>query len=391
MQGTAAYSDKNAGTGKSVTFSGFSLTGSAADNYSLTAQPAATTADIAARTLTVDLTVANKVHDGLTTADYEGTPALVNAVEGDDVTLAAGTPTFPQTAVGENLPIVFTPFSISGADADNYVLAQPAGITANITAYNAEKGTDYTVNSSDWINEDFVVSAADGHELSLTGEVDGDWVSTLSASDETDSGELKFYVKNTATGALSEQVVETYKIDKTAPTGTAKLSGSATTWSALVDPVSFDATYTSAQTLTASATDELSGVAKVEYHVASAQLSTAELEALGDDAWTALGEDGYVIPAEDGKSFVCYVRITDEAGNVSYIPTDGATYEIESASDDDEASTTKGTSASGKASRQQIPGTGDNGNGGWAALIAIAGLALAMVGAFQRARLRGRR
>ena len=44
--GTAVFADKNVGTGKTVTFSGYSLTGTDAGNYVLSAQPESVTADI---------------------------------------------------------------------------------------------------------------------------------------------------------------------------------------------------------------------------------------------------------------------------------------------------------------------------------------------------------
>ncbi|MDR1864601.1 MAG: T9SS type A sorting domain-containing protein, partial [Bacteroidales bacterium] len=51
--GVANFDDANAGPGKTVTFSGFALGGSAAGNYELTGQPANVTAAITAATLTV--------------------------------------------------------------------------------------------------------------------------------------------------------------------------------------------------------------------------------------------------------------------------------------------------------------------------------------------------
>jgi hypothetical protein len=46
INGTASFADKNVGIGKTVTFSGFSLGGTAAGNYALSAQPPNVTADI---------------------------------------------------------------------------------------------------------------------------------------------------------------------------------------------------------------------------------------------------------------------------------------------------------------------------------------------------------
>jgi hypothetical protein len=51
--GTASFEDANAGDNKIVNFSGYTLSGSAAGNYTLSGQPASVTADIAKATLTV--------------------------------------------------------------------------------------------------------------------------------------------------------------------------------------------------------------------------------------------------------------------------------------------------------------------------------------------------
>ena len=83
--------------------------------------------------------------------------------------------------------------------------------------YYSVTGTEYSVNSNDWINEDFVVTAAENWQLSTTSAVNGNWVKSLKASNETSDGTLKFYLKNTVTGAITEEITEHYKIDKTAP------------------------------------------------------------------------------------------------------------------------------------------------------------------------------
>ena len=72
----------------------------------------------------------------------------------------------------EDIAIRFTEFSLTGADAGNYALTQPTGITASILPY-ALTGGEYAVNSNDWINHDFVVTAAEGYLLSLTATADG--------------------------------------------------------------------------------------------------------------------------------------------------------------------------------------------------------------------------
>ncbi len=64
-------------------------------------------------------------------------------------------------------------------------------------------------------NQDFVVTAYEGWQLSLTSS-DG-WVDSLTVSEESNDGTLEFYVRHKDSGAVSEKVTETYKIDKTPP------------------------------------------------------------------------------------------------------------------------------------------------------------------------------
>ena len=58
--GTAEFADINAANNKTVTFSGFSIGGTDADNYTLPAQPENVTANITLRSVTINLNVTNK-------------------------------------------------------------------------------------------------------------------------------------------------------------------------------------------------------------------------------------------------------------------------------------------------------------------------------------------
>ncbi|MFN7014740.1 MAG: YDG domain-containing protein, partial [Bacteroidia bacterium] len=74
---SASFASASVGTGIAVTVTGYTLSGSAASNYSLT-QPAGLTADITAKGLTISgLTADNKVYNATTAASLTGTAALV--------------------------------------------------------------------------------------------------------------------------------------------------------------------------------------------------------------------------------------------------------------------------------------------------------------------------
>lgn len=315
--GTASYADKNTGTGKAVTFTGFSLTGGDALNYRLTGQPAGVTADITPKELTVEVAVADKVFDGTTDARIESA-SLTGVVTGDEVTLQNGTASFTSSDVGTNIPVTFTAFSISGRDAGNYTLVQPTGVTADIASYAAQEGTDYTVNSNEWINSDFVVTAGDNRLLSavITAEDNG-WTETLTVSRETADGSLTFYVKNTQTGAVSTAVTVTYKIDKTAPEGSVSVGGQ--TWTGLQDDISFENFFDDSVEVNITASDTLSSMASVEYFVSADVLDREELEETED--WTSVSDMKLSLDSE-GRHIV-YVKLTDQAGNINYLSTDG--------------------------------------------------------------------
>ncbi len=130
--GTAAYDDKNAGEDKTVTFSGFSLEGTAAKNYRLTGQPGEVTASITPMSIALTATVKDKTYDGTLTAEL-GTVTHSDFVAGDDVQLVKGTPSFSSKDKGENIQVTFTPFTLTGKDAGNYALTQPTGVKARIS------------------------------------------------------------------------------------------------------------------------------------------------------------------------------------------------------------------------------------------------------------------
>ena len=324
VTGKAAYDDRNVGNGKTVTFYDFALSGEDAANYVLSAQPEGTTANISAKELTItDLAVRDKQYDGKNTAAIDGTPALVGVVDGDVLELVNGVPTFDSVTVGKNIPVSFTAFTLSGnsVTVGNYTLTQPTGITASIVEYSAD-GSEYEVNSNDWINKDFVITAKAGYKLSLTDTANGEWADSLTASDETGNGKLTFFVKNTGTGVISAAVTENYKIDKTAPTGEVKLN-ERTAFQKFINKITFGLFFKDDVNVKLTAEDDASGVKSVLYFKSDKVLTDNEVRAITD--WT--DNSDFDIEAKDRDKFIIYVRIEDNAGNVTFIGSDGATFD----------------------------------------------------------------
>ena len=125
---TFAFSDANAGTGKTVNVSGAALSGADAGNYTLTL-PASVLADILQKALTGTATAATKTYDGTTTGS--GTVALSGVVAGDDVSGSA-TFTFSDANAGTGKTVTVSGATLSGADAGNYTVTLPASVLADI-------------------------------------------------------------------------------------------------------------------------------------------------------------------------------------------------------------------------------------------------------------------
>ena len=120
----ASYNDKNVAGANTVNYTGVALKGTGAGNYSIvsTAQGAGM---ITRRALTLGAVESqSKTYDGTTAADTSKfRAALVNTVEGDNVTAAATTATFNDKNVARANRIDYTGVALAGADAGNYSLA----------------------------------------------------------------------------------------------------------------------------------------------------------------------------------------------------------------------------------------------------------------------------
>ena len=206
-------------------------------------------------------------------------------------------------------------------DADNY--NAPVINKLGWTIYNDWTPTEYTVNGSGWMNKDFVISANDGYKVSLTNTADGTWSESLTYSAETSDGSVTFYLKNETDGTISLAKTVSYKIDKTDPTGRVEFD-ERNGWEKFINTITFGLFFRNEVTVKIAANDALSGVDKIEYVTFGEAKTLDEVKAITD--WTEYN-GSFGVTLEDAKKFVYFVRITDKAGNVTYLSTDGAEYD----------------------------------------------------------------
>ena len=177
VPGTATFDTRNAGTGKTITYAGYSLGGTDAAGFALFAplgNPAgsgAATADITPRALTVTATGSNKVYDG-NTAD--AVALADNRVAGDTLILSNTAANFADKNVGNAKAVGVTGISVTGTDAVNYSFNTTAATTASITPAPlgiAAQSTSKTYGTTLGFN---------GTEFSSTGLKNGETIGSVS-------------------------------------------------------------------------------------------------------------------------------------------------------------------------------------------------------------------
>ncbi len=125
IAGTASFDNKNAGTNKTITASGFELLDGTGltSNYKLAdVINATTTADITKKELTVMASYASKIYDGTTNVANVAL-STIGEIGSDDVKVLANGGTFESKNVGNGLVYTANGATLSGSDKDNYSIA----------------------------------------------------------------------------------------------------------------------------------------------------------------------------------------------------------------------------------------------------------------------------
>jgi filamentous hemagglutinin family protein len=127
---------KDAGTNRSVTITGITLTGAMASNYLITGATGLVV-DIAPKAITASYSAADKVYDGTATAQVSGTFSGVLPIDTGALGLSAtGLFTAGKNA-GDDKTVAVSGTFLTGVERNNYVLLNPTGsTTADITPKN---------------------------------------------------------------------------------------------------------------------------------------------------------------------------------------------------------------------------------------------------------------
>ena len=304
---TGTFENQNAGTNKKVTVdsSGISISGTGAENYDVQIAPE-TTASISklAASLTwskTDLTYTGTAQSVMAT--------VTNAVYGDNfnITYAGNT----QTEAGDSYTA-----KVTDLGNENYTLDGATGVSQNWSiSYlqtSAAAQVSGTKGNNDWYISPVKLVPDSGYQISTDKT---DWKDSI--GDYKDQGEQSagYYLKETATGAVTDKKTATIKIDTKAPTGEIKIGTN--TFSGSPNPVAYGYWFRDNAAVDITGADSTSGIASIGYQKVKADESYDV-----NGTWVTWDAANKLSLTESGK-YVIYARITDNAGNQTIINSDG--------------------------------------------------------------------
>ena len=225
---------------------------------------------------------------------------------GEDYNITYGNNTSVAESNAENAPYV----KIAGTG--NYA----GEITKNFTIAYIAAPDNYitgTQGENDWYTSDVTIGVADW-QVSTDGS---SWNDSIPVTEEgTHSYTLYFKDSN---GCITDSINKEIKIDKTAPTGTIKVKES--TWDKFLETITFGFYTTTKEKITITSEDTGSGIASTEYLVSDkAYTQISDVQNLS--GWADYNNSNKPKIKTNTTNYV-YARIADNAGNVTYLSSDG--------------------------------------------------------------------
>ena len=219
--------------------------------------------------------------------------------------------------------------------ARNIIYFKAIWIPDTIIDAKCKDNSEYT---GAWVNQDVTLTISNGLGLGLDEVTyaystdDGKtWTELKNGDANTDTltvtthGTTSYIFKTIAKdGTEFDTESITVKIDTAAPTGTVKVEDKQ--WKEFINTITFGIFFNKSTNVSIIPDVDDSGDVKVEYYVATgddAVLSKADIIALDAANWTT-GDKTSVDPDE---RFVVYAKLTDNAGNVTYLTSDGISFD----------------------------------------------------------------
>lgn len=234
---------------------------------------------------------------------------VANALEGDSFAIAYEGNT--QTKAGNSYTATVTDLG-----NDNYTLTGATGVSQNWSiSYlqtSAAAQVSGTKGNNDWYISPVKLVPDSGYQISTDKT---DWKDSLGDYTDQEEQSAGYYLKETATGAVTDKKTVTFKIDTGMPSGSIRI-GENTFDSSLKD-ITYGYWFRDNVSVDITGADSASGIASVEYQAVSAEES---YDANG--TWLPWNAEEKLSLTESGR-YVVYARVTDNAGNQTIVNSDG--------------------------------------------------------------------
>jgi filamentous hemagglutinin family protein len=131
--GKGDFDTKNVGNNKNVIVSGYTLSGTDANNYNIIVDNSSLTANITPASITISgITANDKTFDGTTSASINTDDVIFSGKIGTDQITLSSTGTFTDAGAGQHKTVQLSNV-YGGADAQNYIFTDQLTTTASIT------------------------------------------------------------------------------------------------------------------------------------------------------------------------------------------------------------------------------------------------------------------
>ncbi len=185
------------------------------------------------------------------------------------------------------------------------------------------------VNGYDWYTSPTVaIRSAQGYYISRTDDEASfaGSAQTITVNGPVNGVTEEFYVMNADTGEISSLMRENIKIDFTPPYFRAGegITVSTDLFNSFANTITFGVFFNDTKAVSISATDEESGLETIEYCVSEQGLSKDDLETGVE--WKQY-DNGFSISPEEYERAVIYAKITNHAGLVTYISSNGMVFD----------------------------------------------------------------
>lgn len=189
-----------------------------------------------------------------------------------------------------------------------------------------------TINDSGWYSGNVSIVADDGYKVSYSCIYnDADWQDCLADAVTADgTHDVSFYVKDESNGFISQKMTVTVEKDETVPTAVIKTEN-LTNWENFLTIITLGIWKPESIQFTIDSNDVTSKVSDVEYYIDYIEneeelVVKSEEELASIEKWQDY-DSTKKISVENGKTFVVYAKVTDNAGNYVYASTNGIVFD----------------------------------------------------------------